>query len=230
MASQTVPVSEKALDLLKNLSALTESYDPQMLDEMPDSAQDDLNWPKEIQRVVTGGVLMTTGKRKGASVTSVYELDKTYIHWVRSHINKNSGESLRRLQLYVEMRDSAKTHRLARELTESFQKNPAVPLIDNEKSEGTTTQVNNGKKKEAGTDIQVGAKGKKSTGKKREVDETAEWEEVPATSSTGTASSSSGLKGQIPALYNMNLTLDEVRFIQESRTHSLKETEGNDGL
>ena len=61
---------------------------------------------------------MSEGKHKpragnpGWSLMQIYVQDKGYVKWVRSHINQGSGRMMRRLKLYIEMRDRVKAARM----------------------------------------------------------------------------------------------------------------------
>eukprot|EP00434_Breviolum_minutum_P016323 symbB.v1.2.014384.t1/scaffold1052.1/size141681/1 len=83
------------------------------LDMYPDAASDS---PRQTE--LRGSVLMSEGKHKpragnpGWSMGQIYLQDKGYVKWVRSHINQGSGRMMRRLKLYIEMRDRQKAARM----------------------------------------------------------------------------------------------------------------------
>lgn len=81
------------------------------LDEEPDKMEDGMGL------VIDGSMTMKQGKYKtGATcLSTIYEEDKSYVDWVRTHITPTSGMDLQALKVYVLTRDQAKMDRLTME-------------------------------------------------------------------------------------------------------------------
>ena len=83
------------------------------LDQFPDERLDGVGCP------VPGECLMKEGKygKKGMTKTleEVYMTDKSYINWVREHINAQSSLALQQLKIYVHHRDAKKKERILRQ-------------------------------------------------------------------------------------------------------------------
>lgn len=67
---------------------------------------------------VPGDIMMTEGKfkgttrQKGLTMQDIYMGEKNYVQWARSHITGTCGQIMRRLKLYIELRDQVKMQHL----------------------------------------------------------------------------------------------------------------------
>ena len=62
--------------------------------------------------VMTEGKFKVTDRQKGFTMQEIYMSEKNYVQWVRTHITGTSGLMMRRLKLYIELRDQVKSARL----------------------------------------------------------------------------------------------------------------------
>ena len=102
------PLAKELLNELKEAETHQEvTYVGTQIDQVPDLSEDEGDCP------ISGEELIQTGKYKGKkTMCEVYMDDKSYINWVRQHINKASRKEMIRLRLYVECRDENKKERM----------------------------------------------------------------------------------------------------------------------
>lgn len=138
--------SPLALELMQQLEMKDrpagEVYAETQLDIASDREEDEASTPiPGCEKVGVGKYFL--GKRKTThTLKMIYEEDKDYLDWVRSHVDpKKSGVAMKRLRLYVECRDQAKKERLMKKyamehppkLTEDNDQMPVVPKAAKEK-------------------------------------------------------------------------------------------------
>ncbi|CAE7603031.1 unnamed protein product [Symbiodinium sp. CCMP2592] len=116
VAMSKVEVSELARKMMTSLNidekgakVIIEKPD---LDDAGDKEEDEPGHP------IPGTMTMTCGKYGKArrDVSSIYQMDKGYVQWVRAHINTESAEPMKKLRLYIECRDIKKSARLEQEV------------------------------------------------------------------------------------------------------------------
>jgi hypothetical protein len=118
---EAMPKSPLAKALINELQAAEVNqevtYVGTQIDQVPDMSEDEGDCP------ISGEEMIQAGKFKGKKTMSeAYTEDKTYINWVRAHINKTSAKEMIRLRLYVECHDENKMERM-REMKEMRKNN-----------------------------------------------------------------------------------------------------------
>jgi len=98
------------------------------IDEKKDHHQDLLENPIDGNYVTKDGKY---GKVKAGvhamSLEQIYNMDKHYVQWVRSHISEKSSVDMQRLLLYIHHRDIQKSKRLQLMQSEDQQQRPLRP-------------------------------------------------------------------------------------------------------
>ena len=84
------------------------------LDGSPDMEMDGRQNPVKGEVYIADGKYGTK-KKEPKSLAWIYTQDKSYVQWVRAHINQTSAPGMQQLRIYIHYRDQAKKMRMQKE-------------------------------------------------------------------------------------------------------------------
>ena len=114
-SSSASPLAMRLIESLQSDNAMIDKEVVDNIDQFSDHPSDEE--PEGCP--VKGGTILTVGKygkkiETRVPVSQIYASDKDYLQWVRAHITegKSSAPCMKKLRLYIEMRDVQKSQRI----------------------------------------------------------------------------------------------------------------------
>lgn len=126
MAHLAACLSASSQEILHELETTRRHTKPNVvtLDQQLDNEADS----PRLTNVIRGHEYMTKGKwGHKKTFAEIYREDKSYLQWVRRHVDGTSHHALRALKAYVEMRDHSKSERIQREQSGQYPITPIRP-------------------------------------------------------------------------------------------------------